>query len=191
MAGTAAITGEAQSVQISSNGRPIGGLYGPVISGRISSESMFNRERNLSNLAPVDLARWLVESATRIDCRFLTPRLGSPGVHQVVRQEYVSVLRHDRDRPITLFAGADPNGLLARVSALAAPSRLACLPRVLRVRSCGSPISTHRGLPEFRRASMRMQRAPTRSLVRAYRWLSPYEPTHRARRTANPWRSHP
>lgn len=101
--------GWAHSVETWAAGRLVGGLYGVAIGGLFAGESMFFREPDASKAALVALVGML--SADRaeerlLDVQWQTPHLGSMGVIEISRRDYLARLRDALMVPL-------PTGLLA------------------------------------------------------------------------------
>ena len=81
--------GHAHSLEVWSDARLIGGIYGVTIGGAFCGESMFSRERNGSKIA----LAWLIDLLVRggyvlFDTQFLTPHLASLGAIEIPRASY-------------------------------------------------------------------------------------------------------
>jgi len=87
--------GWAHSVEAWQGGRLVGGLYGFVLGGLFSGESMFHRARDASKVALMGLVDLLCdEHAHRriLDVQWQTPHLKSLGVHTISRASYLGRL---------------------------------------------------------------------------------------------------
>lgn len=94
--------GHAHSVEVWSDNRLVGGLYG-VLSGRIfSGESMFHRADNASKLALVALRNHLTPAGLRlIDCQMPTPHLEKLGAVSMPRAQFLHLLALNVHQPLT------------------------------------------------------------------------------------------
>ncbi|WP_232678416.1 leucyl/phenylalanyl-tRNA--protein transferase [Nocardioides sp. R-C-SC26] len=97
--------GWAHSVETWREGRLVGGLYGLAIGGLFAGESMFHHERDASKVALVGLVEHLraddAGGPRLIDVQWHTDHLGSLGVVEMAREEYVRGLPR-------LFTAATP-----------------------------------------------------------------------------------
>ncbi|CAN5241295.1 leucyl/phenylalanyl-tRNA--protein transferase [soil metagenome] len=87
--------GWAHSVEAWRDDRLEGGLYGLAIGGLFAGESMFHRARDASKVALVGLVEALRDDhvARRlIDVQWHTPHLGSLGVRELARDDYLGQL---------------------------------------------------------------------------------------------------
>lgn len=87
--------GWAHSVETWHDGELVGGLYGLAIGGLFAGESMFSRARDASKVALVTLVDLLAdEHADRrvLDTQWRTEHLGSLGVVEIPRREYLRLL---------------------------------------------------------------------------------------------------
>jgi leucyl/phenylalanyl-tRNA--protein transferase len=86
-------SGHAHSVEVWSDNRLIGGLYGVKLGRAFFGESMFSRQRDSSKVALAWLvARLKVGNFTLLDCQFMTEHLASLGAITVPRETYVALL---------------------------------------------------------------------------------------------------
>lgn len=81
--------GHAHSLEVWSDDRLIGGVYGVAVGGAFCGESMFSRQRDASKIA----LAWLVDLLRRtgfvlFDTQFLTHHLASLGAIEITRAEY-------------------------------------------------------------------------------------------------------
>ena len=76
----------------------VGGLYGVTIGALFAGESMFSHATDASKVALVGLVELLTSSsctiAPLIDVQWATPHLGSLGVVQIDREEYLARIQH-------------------------------------------------------------------------------------------------
>jgi leucyl/phenylalanyl-tRNA--protein transferase len=87
--------GWAHSVEVRSDGRLVGGLYGIAIGGLFAGESMFHRRTDASKAAVaglVDLVAADGDPRRLIDVQWRTPHLATLGVTEVPRSEYLRLL---------------------------------------------------------------------------------------------------
>ncbi|GAC1345136.1 MAG: leucyl/phenylalanyl-tRNA--protein transferase [Candidatus Dormibacteria bacterium] len=102
--------GHAHSVEVWSldDGELAGGLYGVSVGGLFAAESKFHRLRDASKLAVLGLVEHLeaepCPGQRLIDVQWRTPHLGSLGVVEVGRREYLARL----ERALTLPAPSWP-----------------------------------------------------------------------------------
>lgn len=88
-------SGYAHSVEVWSEGRIAGGLYGVSLGRCFFGESMFTRIANGSKIALVMLTRYLYElSFMMIDCQVTTDHLIRFGAREIPRQEFLKQLRN-------------------------------------------------------------------------------------------------
>jgi leucyl/phenylalanyl-tRNA--protein transferase len=94
-------SGHAHSIEVRSEDRLVGGLYGVKLGRAFFGESMFSRMRDSSKVALAWLvARLKVGNFTLLDCQFMTDHLASLGAVTVPRETYVALLS------VALGAGA-------------------------------------------------------------------------------------
>ena len=88
--GRLAALGFAHSVEVWSDSRLAGGLYGVAIGRMFFGESMFSRVSDASKVALVHLARQLERwGLPIIDCQMSTPHLASLGARDVARADFL------------------------------------------------------------------------------------------------------
>jgi leucyl/phenylalanyl-tRNA---protein transferase len=86
-------SGNAHSIEVWSEGRLVGGLYGVKLGRAFFGESMFSRATDASKVALAWLvARLKVGNFTLLDCQFMTDHLASLGAVTVTRDSYVALL---------------------------------------------------------------------------------------------------
>lgn len=86
--------GNAHSVEVWSERKLIGGLYGVSIGGAFFGESMFSRKTNASKVALVKLVQRLNKAGySLLDTQFLTDHLQSMGAIEIPRAEYHGLLK--------------------------------------------------------------------------------------------------
>ena len=96
--------GWAHSVEAWQGAQLVGGLYGVQIGGLFAAESMFHRARDASKVALAGLVDALGGAAGAaqgrlLDVQWLTPHLGTLGVIEVTRPEYLRRLRRAVELP--------------------------------------------------------------------------------------------
>ena len=93
--------GWAHSVEAWRDGELLGGLYGLVLGGLFAGESMFHRATDASKCALVGLADLVFEDQDprrTIDVQWVTRHLGSLGVTEISRDDYLA--RLERSLPL-------------------------------------------------------------------------------------------
>ena len=86
-------TGHARSIEVWSEGKLVGGLYGVMLGRAFFGESMFSVMTDASKVALAWLvARLKVGGFTLLDCQFMTAHLESLGAISVPRDDYVALL---------------------------------------------------------------------------------------------------
>lgn len=86
--------GWAHSVETWRDGELVGGLYGVAVGGLFAGESMFHRATDASKVALVALVeRMRAGGGSLLDVQWRTDHLGSLGVVEVLRGEYLRLLR--------------------------------------------------------------------------------------------------
>lgn len=86
-------SGNAHSIEVWSDDRLVGGLYGVKLGRAFFGESMFSRMTDASKVALAWLvARLKVGNFTLLDCQFMTEHLASLGAISVPRETYVALL---------------------------------------------------------------------------------------------------
>ncbi|MEO7236169.1 MAG: leucyl/phenylalanyl-tRNA--protein transferase [Lapillicoccus sp.] len=87
--------GWAHSIEVVQDGALVGGLYGLAVGGLFAGESMFHRVTDASKAAVVAMHDLVVadgDPRRLIDVQWRTPHLGSLGVSEVPREEYLRLL---------------------------------------------------------------------------------------------------
>ena len=100
--------GLAHSVETWRDGRLVGGLYGVGLGGLFAGESMFHRETDASKAALVALVGLLRadgDARRLLDVQWRTDHLGSLGVVEVPREEYLGRLAVALRAPAAAFGG--------------------------------------------------------------------------------------
>jgi leucyl/phenylalanyl-tRNA--protein transferase len=91
--------GHCHTVEVYSDGRLAGGLYGVRLGAAFFGESMFHRERDASKVALVHLVARLKQGGfTLLDTQFVTEHLTQFGAIEVPRRVYRRLLRDAIDR---------------------------------------------------------------------------------------------
>jgi len=92
--------GFAHSVEVWSEGRLAGGLYGVAIGRCFFGESMFSNQSNASKVAFVKLVEYLHKKEFRlIDCQVTTTHLKKFGAREIPRAEFLNILEKLREKP--------------------------------------------------------------------------------------------
>lgn len=85
--------GWVRSVEVWSEGRLAGGLYGIAIGGFFAAESMFHRVSDASKVAVAALVeRCRNHDVALLDVQFVTPHLSSLGAREIPRRDYLARL---------------------------------------------------------------------------------------------------
>jgi leucyl/phenylalanyl-tRNA--protein transferase len=93
--------GDAHSIEVWSDDKLIGGLYGLAIGSLFCGESMFSRSANGSKIAMAHLCRWGLESGLElIDCQLVNPHLLSLGAEPLDRTLFLRRLQSMRDKTL-------------------------------------------------------------------------------------------
>lgn len=92
--------GYAHSVEAWQNNELVGGLYGVSLGGAFFGESMFSLVSNASKAAFITLAKHLESlNFSLIDCQVYTAHLESLGAKQMERDQFLTILDDEMDRP--------------------------------------------------------------------------------------------
>ena len=95
--------GWAHSVEVrDGDGTLVGGLYGIAVGGLFAGESMFHHATDASKAALVHLDRMIAADGDPrriIDVQWRTPHLGSLGIEEIHRREYLARLRLALEAP--------------------------------------------------------------------------------------------
>jgi len=93
--------GWAHSVEVWDDDELVGGLYGVVVGGCFTGESMFHRSTDASKVALVDLvARWAEAGGAFVDVQLPTGHLASLGAQELRREDFLLRLEAVRDRHV-------------------------------------------------------------------------------------------
>jgi leucyl/phenylalanyl-tRNA--protein transferase len=96
--------GWAHSLEVWDGNELIGGLYGVMIGGIFTGESMFHRRDNASKIALVDLCARIREAGgMALDVQLTTPHLRSMGAADVPRSRFLRLLATQRDHDVRLL----------------------------------------------------------------------------------------
>jgi len=83
----------AHSIEVSLDGRLVGGLYGIALGSVFFGESMFSRTSDASKVALFALCQWLQERQFKmIDCQVSSNHLLSLGARKIDRSSFISAL---------------------------------------------------------------------------------------------------
>lgn len=112
--------GWAHSLEIWSETRQVGGIYGVAIGGAFFGESMFSHQTDASKIALVYLIDRLRQSGfTLFDTQFVTPHLRSLGAIEIPRRDYRSMLARAQGQSVQLDVSSPvsaPDVVLQRMS---------------------------------------------------------------------------
>jgi leucyl/phenylalanyl-tRNA---protein transferase len=101
--------GIARSIEVWDGDDLVGGMYGVLVGGVFSGESMFRRRSDASKMALADMAFRLDQAgAVLLDTQFVTPHLATMGAVAVPREHFLAVLAGARDAAIRLDTGRRP-----------------------------------------------------------------------------------
>ncbi|WP_338751951.1 leucyl/phenylalanyl-tRNA--protein transferase [Janibacter alittae] len=104
--------GWAHSVEVrEAGGALVGGLYGLGVGGLFAGESMFHHATDASKVALVHLDRIIAADGDErriIDVQWRTPHLGTLGIEEVHRREYLTRLSAALEAPSIDFGRAAP-----------------------------------------------------------------------------------
>jgi leucyl/phenylalanyl-tRNA--protein transferase len=114
-----AAIGHAHSIEVLSDGRLVGGLYGVAIGGAFFGESMFSHVTDASKVALVHLvARLRLSGFTLLDTQFVTQHLARFGCVTVPRHDYHALLDAALAAPARWIAEPPPGILAAEIARL-------------------------------------------------------------------------
>lgn len=92
--------GFARSYELWRGEELVGGLYGVMVDGVFSGESMFHREDDASKRVLLQTVRSLEEEGLRwMDTQMVTPVVAAFGGRNLTRDEYLTLLRRSQHRP--------------------------------------------------------------------------------------------
>ena len=110
--------GHAHSIEISTDGTLIGGVYGVTLGTAFFGESMFSRRTDASKLALAHLTDHLRRCGfTLFDTQFITPHLASLGGGEISRYEYHQFLSKALEKTASITSEpleSDPHSVLQR-----------------------------------------------------------------------------
>ncbi|HEX9888567.1 MAG TPA: leucyl/phenylalanyl-tRNA--protein transferase [Nitriliruptorales bacterium] len=96
--------GWAHSIEVWDGNELVGGLYGVMVGGVFTGESMFHRRDDASKVAMVDLCDRLGEAGGRaLDVQITTAHLVSLGAIDVPRSQFLRLLATQRDQDVRLL----------------------------------------------------------------------------------------
>jgi leucyl/phenylalanyl-tRNA--protein transferase len=105
--------GRCHSVEIWSEDKLVGGLYGVALGGAFFGESMFSRVTNASKIAMVHLvARLRAGGFSLLDCQFITDHLKQFGAREISRADYHVLLADALRRPAVFYSLPDDGAVL-------------------------------------------------------------------------------
>ncbi len=108
--------GYVHSVEIWENTELVGGLYGFLVGGVFTGESMFHRRADASKVAMIELAHRLIEArGSLIDVQLLTDHLESLGAIAISRSLFLELLTELRDDCVRLTCDRLPVSRLVGV----------------------------------------------------------------------------
>ncbi|MFZ8942451.1 MAG: leucyl/phenylalanyl-tRNA--protein transferase [Gemmobacter sp.] len=111
--------GAAHSIEVTAEGRLVGGVYGVALGRAFFGESMFSGMRDGSKIALAWLVHRLRAGGFRLfDTQFLTPHLASLGGREIARAEYHRLLAAALEGE----ARIDPPGYAPERHSIAQPS---------------------------------------------------------------------
>lgn len=91
--------GYAHSVECWRGNKLVGGLYGVLVKGVFSGESMFHHEPNTSKLCVIAMAERLMEKGfTWMDIQMVTPVMEHLGGKYITRKEFLGRLRREHSK---------------------------------------------------------------------------------------------
>ena len=93
--------GCAHSVEVWDDDNLVGGIYGVIIGSIFSGESMFSRTRDGSKVAIAHLCSGMKKvNMPLLDCQIENPHLRSLGAISLKRDDFIKILKVERDRNI-------------------------------------------------------------------------------------------
>ena len=117
--------GWAHSLEVWDGARLVGGLYGMLLGGVFTGESMFHHETDASKVAIVDLANRLLEAkGAFVDVQLVTDHLASLGAIPIGRPLFLELLAECRDDEVQLLTNEFDVARLAIPPVSAAPHRV-------------------------------------------------------------------
>lgn len=88
--------GLANSVEVWKNKKMVGGLYGVWINNVFCGESMFAKESNASKAGFIWFVDKFKSKLDLIDCQIYTDHLASLGAKEIIRSEFIEILKNKR-----------------------------------------------------------------------------------------------
>lgn len=83
--------GIAKSIEVWLDNQLVGGLYGVTVNNVFCGESMFSKVSNSSKLAFIHLVK--NKNYKLIDCQVYNPHLASLGAKEILRDQFLSILK--------------------------------------------------------------------------------------------------
>ena len=88
--------GHAHSFEAWYDGELVGGLYGVLVNGLLSGESLFFRRSEASKVCLVHLVQWLKSLGHQwMDIQMVTPLLASFGGEEIERKEFLRLIKEN------------------------------------------------------------------------------------------------
>lgn len=110
--------GHGHSIEVSTDGVLIGGVYGVALGAAFFGESMFSRRTDASKLALAHLTDHLRRCGfTLFDTQFITPHLASLGGVEISRSEYQELLSKALEKTASISSRpleTDPHSVVQR-----------------------------------------------------------------------------
>jgi leucyl/phenylalanyl-tRNA--protein transferase len=101
--------GWVHSLEVWDGDELVGGVYGVLVGGVFTGESMFHRATDASKVALVDLCARLSEAGGRLlDVQIAIPHLVSLGAIEIEREGFRALLAAERDRVVRPLVGRMP-----------------------------------------------------------------------------------
>ncbi len=101
--------GHAHSVEVWQDQTLMGGIYGVLVNGIFSAESMFHRAPNASKIALLHLVESLqAQGLTWMDIQVMTPHMEKLGAKVISRDDFLARLRRSSASE-NAFGARDPN----------------------------------------------------------------------------------
>ncbi|MBR0673046.1 leucyl/phenylalanyl-tRNA--protein transferase [Neoroseomonas soli] len=118
------LCGAAHSIEVSQEGRLVGGLYGVALGGAFFGESMFSRVTDASKVALVHLvARLRLCGFVLLDTQFLTEHLARFGAVEIPKAEYKRRLAEALEVPAQWRAAIPPEAIAGEIGRMRAPAQ--------------------------------------------------------------------
>jgi leucyl/phenylalanyl-tRNA--protein transferase len=101
--------GLARSIEVWDREELVGGMYGVLVGGVFTGESMFRRRSDASKIALADMALRLHQAgAILLDTQFVTAHLRAMGAVEMSRDRFLGILAGARDATISLDTDRRP-----------------------------------------------------------------------------------